>query len=251
MRATTTAVLLAGGAGVRLGRGPKALLPFRGRPLIEHQVRVLLAGGCGTVVVVLGAGSAEVRTAARLGNADVVVNPRWDLGMGSSYRCGVEAALGHDPGAVLVALVDQPGLNPAVVARVLAAGRPGRIAAAGYRGADGRLERGHPVWFDASLIPETLAPQTLALQTLALQTLIPETLAPQTLVPETVAPQAPETPPDVAGASAAGAARKNADSDSGARAFLAAHPYLVDVVDCSDLADGRDIDTEADLILLD
>ncbi|WP_146360894.1 nucleotidyltransferase family protein [Arthrobacter yangruifuii] len=221
MRATTTAVLLAGGAGVRLGRGPKALLPFRGRPLIEHQVRVLLAGGCGVVVVVLGAGSAEVRTAARLGNADVVVNPRWELGMGSSYRCGVEAALGHDPGAVLVALVDQPGLNPAVVARVLAAGRPGRIAAAGYRRADGRLERGHPVWFDASLISETLAPQ------------------------------APGTRREAAGASAAGAGRKQADSDSGARAFLAAHPHLVDVVDCSDLTDGRDIDTEADLILLD
>ncbi len=31
----TTAVLLAAGAGTRLGLGPKALLPFRGRTLVE------------------------------------------------------------------------------------------------------------------------------------------------------------------------------------------------------------------------
>jgi nicotine blue oxidoreductase len=43
----TTAVLLAAGAGTRLGRGPKALLPFRGRTLVEVLADVLLAGGCG------------------------------------------------------------------------------------------------------------------------------------------------------------------------------------------------------------
>ena len=31
----TTAVLLAAGAGTRLGLGPKALLPFHGRTLVE------------------------------------------------------------------------------------------------------------------------------------------------------------------------------------------------------------------------
>jgi len=51
----TVAVLLAAGAGTRLGRGPKALLPHRGGTLVEHATATLLAGGCDAVVVVLGA----------------------------------------------------------------------------------------------------------------------------------------------------------------------------------------------------
>ncbi len=57
----TTAVLLAAGAGTRLGRGPKALLPFRGRTLVEVLAGVLLDGGCREVVIVLGADAAKVR----------------------------------------------------------------------------------------------------------------------------------------------------------------------------------------------
>ena len=206
MTGTTTAVLLAAGAGTRLGRGPKALLPFRGRPLIEHQVRVLRDGGCGTVLAVLGAGSGDILAAARLQDARPVLNPDWQRGMGTSYRCGVTAALALGPGAVLVALVDQPGLTAAVIARLLAAGRPGRITAAGYRdpGSD-RLRRGHPVLFDA-------------------------------------APAAASLIGDAADDVHAG--------DAGARQFLAAHPDLVNIIDCSDLADGRDVDTAADLVLL-
>ncbi|MCQ1985636.1 MULTISPECIES: NTP transferase domain-containing protein [unclassified Arthrobacter] len=217
MIGTTTAVLLAAGAGRRLGRGPKALLPFRGRPLIEHQVAVLLAGGCTHVVAVLGAGSADILASARLQDAAPVVNPQWELGMGTSYRCGILAALAREPEtSVLVALVDQPGLTPAVVSRVLAAGQPGRITAAGYRAPDGKLRRGHPVLLDASLAARSLEPEA-----------------------------------SYAGAEPAGERRPGANPDSGARAFLAAHPELLHVVDCTDLADGRDVDCDADLALLD
>ncbi|MYS19246.1 MULTISPECIES: NTP transferase domain-containing protein, partial [unclassified Streptomyces] len=57
-------LLLAAGGGRRLGGRPKALLPFGGRPLVEHAVRVLRAGGCAPVHVVLGAAAAEVRERA-------------------------------------------------------------------------------------------------------------------------------------------------------------------------------------------
>ena len=217
MTGTTTAVLLAAGAGTRLGLGPKALLPYRGRPLIEHQIRVLLAGGCTRVVTVLGAGSAEILAEARLQDVEPVVNPQWELGMGTSYRCGVLAALAREPGgAVLVALVDQPGLTPAVVSRVLETGRPGRIAAAGYREPDGQLRRGHPVLFDAPLAKLSLGLDTR----------------------DSAAGQGGEGNPGI-------------DPDTGARVFLAAHAELLDVVDCSDLTDGRDVDSEVDLALLD
>lgn len=43
------------------------------------------------------------------------------------------------------------------------------------------------------------------------------------------------------------AAAELAAGDHGARAYLRAHPDLVDRVDCADLADGADLDTDADL----
>ena len=88
----TTAVLLAAGAGTRLGLGPKALLPFRGRTLVEVLADVLLAGGCREVVTVLGADAATVRAGTDLSRHRVIENPDWDTGMGSSFRAGVAAA---------------------------------------------------------------------------------------------------------------------------------------------------------------
>ena len=63
---STTGVVLAAGAGTRLGLGPKALLPYRGRPLVESVAEALLDGGCREVVVVLGAGAPDVAAIAEL-----------------------------------------------------------------------------------------------------------------------------------------------------------------------------------------
>lgn len=156
-----TGIVLAAGAGTRLGRGPKALLPYRGRPLVESVAEALLDGGCREVVVVLGAGAADVAAAAGLDRYRVIVNRDWHTGMGSSFLLGHQAA---DPGDhLLVALVDQPGLTPATVQRLLARHRPGRITAAAYRGdnpSDGGqavLRRGHPLLIDNSLRDDVCA----------------------------------------------------------------------------------------------
>ncbi|MFD6178056.1 MULTISPECIES: nucleotidyltransferase family protein [unclassified Isoptericola] len=157
----SVAVLLAAGAGTRLGRGPKALLPHRGRPLVEHVARVLLGGGCDDVVVVLGADAARVAAAAdRLAEpaARVVVNDRWATGMASSLQAGVAAALEPLDGPVarlVVAHVDQPGVTPDDVARLLAAHRPGRVTASRWAGApapeEGTPRWSHPLVLDAAL----------------------------------------------------------------------------------------------------
>ncbi|CAM5661548.1 4-diphosphocytidyl-2C-methyl-D-erythritol synthase [Streptomyces spiroverticillatus] len=138
-------LLLAAGGGRRLGGRPKALLDFRGRPLVEHAVRVLREGGCSQVYVVLGAAADEVRRRAGLAGCVLVENPEWEQGMGSSLRAGLRR-LSEDKGygAALTSLVDQPGIGPAAVARVLGAGRATGLAAASYDG-----ERGHPVLFGA------------------------------------------------------------------------------------------------------
>jgi nicotine blue oxidoreductase len=148
----TTAVLLAAGAGTRLGLGPKALLPFRGRTLVEVLADVLADGGCRGVIIVLGAEAGRVLASTELGRHTVVVNPGWQGGMGSSFRLGVQATPPGDH--VLVALVDQPGLTAEAVRALLAAHRPGRVTAAAYPQESGGRRRGHPLLLDAALLAE-------------------------------------------------------------------------------------------------
>ncbi|HXR72339.1 nucleotidyltransferase family protein [Actinocrinis sp.] len=143
------ALILAAGAGTRMG-GPKALLEFRGRLLIERAIDSARAGGCGQVMAVLGAAAGEVQRRADLRGARVVVNQGWNEGIGSSLRAGL-AELTRDTevdetetaavDASLVLLVDQPLVGADAVRAVLGAWRAGaRLAAASYGG-----RRGHPV----------------------------------------------------------------------------------------------------------
>ncbi|MER5943206.1 nucleotidyltransferase family protein [Streptomyces sp. NPDC001928] len=139
-------LLLAAGGGRRLGGRPKALLRHRGRPLVEYAAGVLRAAGCARVHVVLGAGADAVREQAELGLYVLVENPDWADGMGSSLRAGLDSLAGTRARAALVSLVDQPGIGPEAVARVLAAYEDETsLASAAYAGV-----RGHPVLFGAA-----------------------------------------------------------------------------------------------------
>lgn len=131
-------LLLAAGAGRRYGT-PKALVPLDGSLLVERAARTLAAGGCDPVTVVLGAAADEVLARADLGGARAVRNPDWPTGMGSSLRVGL-AALPATCTAVVVLLVDTPGVTAGAVARLRAVATPDALAAASYAG-----RRGHPV----------------------------------------------------------------------------------------------------------
>nr|WP_107907895.1 nucleotidyltransferase family protein [Streptomyces chartreusis] len=185
-------LLLAAGGGRRLGGRPKALLPHRGRPLVEHAAGVLRTAGLTRVHVVLGARAAVVREQAELGDCVLVENPDWADGMGSSLRAGLDSLAGTGARAALVSLVDQPGIGPEAVARVLAAYEDETsLVSAAYDGV-----RGHPVLFGAA---------------------------------------------HWAGIAA------TATGDQGARAYLKEHRASIGLVECGDVAQPYDIDTEADL----
>lgn len=140
-------LLLAAGGGRRLGGRPKALLPYQGRPLVEHAVRALREGGCGPILVVLGAEADVVQEQADLSGYPLVYNPDWEQGMGCSLRAGLRAAttLEAPPDGLLVAQTDQPGIGPEAVDRVRRAfTSTASLAMASYEG-----ERGHPVLLGA------------------------------------------------------------------------------------------------------
>ncbi|HKS43528.1 MAG TPA: nucleotidyltransferase family protein [Amycolatopsis sp.] len=130
--------MLAAGAGRRFGR-PKALVELDGEPLVRRALRVLTDGGCEPIRVVLGARAEDAR--ALLPDPSIAIDaPDWQDGMGASLRAGLRAL--PDADAVLVHLVDLPGVDAGVVARLRALASPEVVARASYHG-----RPGHPVLF--------------------------------------------------------------------------------------------------------
>jgi CTP:molybdopterin cytidylyltransferase MocA len=113
-------LLLAAGAGRRMGP-PKALLRDpAGVPFVVRALEVLRRGGCDGVTVVLGAAADEVRPL--LTGEDVVVAACWPEGMGASLRAGLAATGLEGAEAALVTLVDLPDVGADVVGRLLTRG---------------------------------------------------------------------------------------------------------------------------------
>jgi nicotine blue oxidoreductase len=136
------AIVLAAGASSRMGR-PKALLPIGGRAAVEVVAETLRGGGCGEVVVVVGAHAAEIRAGARLDGVRVVDHAGWAGGRTSSIQAGL-TALPPGADAVVLALVDMPYVTPATVVALLTAhGSAGPGVEAVVPAHVGR--RGHPV----------------------------------------------------------------------------------------------------------
>lgn len=132
-------LVLAAGAGRRYGR-PKALVERDGQLLVERASATARDGGCRPVVTVLGAAAPAVRARADLGAAIVIDNPGWATGMGSSLRAGIAALWATEAVAVIVLLVDMPGVTPEAVRRLTVLASPDALAMAGYGS-----HRGHPV----------------------------------------------------------------------------------------------------------
>jgi len=147
------AIVLAAGAGKRMGGSAKAalLLPD-GRTFLAAVAASARAGGCHRVVVVVGRPYAQgTRTVAlAAGVTEIVENPDPDRGMTSSLAAALDYL---DPQAVDVALawpVDHALVRPGTVVAILRAS--GRNLIVVPTGSDGR--GGHPTAFGASLWPE-------------------------------------------------------------------------------------------------
>ena len=149
---TVGAVVLAAGSSSRMG-SPKQTLQFRGESLLRRAALAALGAGCRPVVVVTGAYAELSRR--ELGGLDVreALNPRWETGMASSIRAGVEDLIRADPdaSAAVFLLCDQPHVTAEVLSGLIAAhratGRP--VIASTYGGSFGV-----PALFSRTLFPE-------------------------------------------------------------------------------------------------
>ena len=137
----TQGLLLAAGAGTRMGR-PKALVSDADGSWLERSVRVLDDGGCDGVTVVLGARSAEAVAFLDGLGVDLVIAHDWESGMSASLSAGLRG-MPPEATAALVLLVDLSDVTAEVVRRLVeteASAGARSLARATY---DGRP--GHPV----------------------------------------------------------------------------------------------------------
>ncbi|OGO48758.1 MAG: hypothetical protein A2Z30_01940 [Chloroflexi bacterium RBG_16_64_43] len=131
-----------------MGRN-KLLLPFRGRPILQHVVDVAREQ-MHEVVIVLGADEEAILQGVDLARTRLVSNPAWREGQSSSLLAGL-AAVGSTCGAAVFFLGDQPGIPGELIkalmdchARTLAP-----VVVPRHAG-----QRANPVLFDRSTWPD-------------------------------------------------------------------------------------------------
>ena len=101
------AVLLAAGAGSRMGHRPKCLIERDGQALIRRTAQSLLNAGIQDLVVVLGHYAQEIAPALAGLPVTVVINPQPEQGIISSQRLGLQSVSANCD-AVVMCLADQP-----------------------------------------------------------------------------------------------------------------------------------------------
>jgi molybdenum cofactor cytidylyltransferase len=144
-------LLLAAGGATRFG-SQKLLAPLAdGIPLVR-QTAITLRGGVDALLVVVGHEADDVSRLLNGVDAVIVRNDAWAEGLSTSVRAGVRA-LPRAADAAIVALADQPFVDPALIHAIVeqwrATGAP--IVSARYAGT-----RGHPVLFDRAIFAELL-----------------------------------------------------------------------------------------------
>jgi molybdenum cofactor cytidylyltransferase len=147
---TCVAIVLAAGAGSRMGGPVKQLLPLDGRPILQHVLDAAADAGLEDVVLVLGheAGRIAAGVTPAAGTVVVVV-PDWSAGQAASLRAGLDAAPEPSRGA-LVLLGDQPEVRADAIRAVVDdhATRGAPVTRAAYRG-----RASHPVLLDRLVWP--------------------------------------------------------------------------------------------------
>lgn len=124
------AVIVAADAETRFGR-PFPLVYWRGRPFVQHLIRVAHAVHCEPVVVVQGAW--PLRGGAVKG-AQLVDHPEWEKGMLSCIQAGLKPVLRASSSGVIVLTCRQPHVQINTLDAVIEAARihPDAVIRPGY-----------------------------------------------------------------------------------------------------------------------
>ena len=148
------AVILAAGASTRMGT-PKQILQWRGKSLLRSITETAIAADCDPIIVVLGASGDRIQAQIIDLPVQIINNPQWQTGMGSSIRNGIQALLDRNPNvrAAILLLCDQPFVSPQIIwqLRSVYDATNQSIVASRYQDTNGV-----PALFDRQLFPGTV-----------------------------------------------------------------------------------------------
>src|ERR1700722_15860828 len=123
-------ILLAAGSSTRMGR-PKQLLLYKNQSLLRRAAEQALKAGCDPVIVVLGSSAEQMKPELTNLPVQIIENPHWPQGMGTSIRAGLQTLLpspstrgegkgeGSSPPAVIITLCDQPLIDAAALTQLI------------------------------------------------------------------------------------------------------------------------------------
>ena len=148
------AVVLAAGRSTRMGGPNKLLAEIAGRPLLRIVVEEALASRANPVIVVVGHERAEVEKALAGLRVQLVHNPDFAQGLGTSLKAGIAAVPAEADGAI-VCLGDMPQIDASLIDRLIAAFDPDRGALIVMPTVEGR--RGNPVLWSRRFFPDLMA----------------------------------------------------------------------------------------------
>jgi len=147
-----SAIVLAAGEAKRFGQ-LKQLALIGETTMLEQVLDAVSRSRAEDVVVVLGAGSDEIRHRVSFAAERIVVNPEYASGLSSSLQAGLRALPEGADGALMV-LADQPFVTTATIDSLIGEfiRKSPEAAVPTFRGA-----RGNPVLLNRSVFDEVMA----------------------------------------------------------------------------------------------
>jgi molybdenum cofactor cytidylyltransferase len=150
MPVSTGLIILAAGGSSRLGQAKQQLI-FQGSSLLQRAIGAGLKSQCRRPMVILGSFYENLIPEINPDQVDILINPKWQEGMASSIRTGMEGLLQKDqPDQVIMMLCDQPFADESILNQLITTqqqtGKP--IVACAYK-----ETLGVPVLFKKKFFP--------------------------------------------------------------------------------------------------
>lgn len=142
-------LILAAGGSSRMGDQNKLMMPFQGKPMLNHVVNASLNSNLTQTFVVVGHQSSEIKNLVQSDDIQCVENEQWETGMASSIVAGISQLKQFD--GFLILLGDMPLVTPKLINEIIVHGSVDKIVTPIKNGL-----YGNPVFFGAKFRDELL-----------------------------------------------------------------------------------------------